>query len=166
MKIRNMVQVGLFAALICICSWLYLPVGGLFFTLQTFGVFLTLFLLGGKTGCWAILTYLALGAVGLPVFSGFRGGFGALLDVTGGYLWGFLLAGLIYRLLGKKLPVLAAIAGLLACYLAGTLWCAFSYFGGNVAAAAVQCVLPYVIPDAAKLWFAFFVAKKLKPFVY
>ena len=43
-----------------------------------------------KRGTLAVLVYILLGVVGLPVFSGFRGGIGALLGPTGGYLLGFL----------------------------------------------------------------------------
>lgn len=166
MKIRNMVLMGLLAAMICICAWIAVPVGVFLFTMQSFGVFLALFLLGGKNGCCAILVYLALGAVGLPVFSGFRGGLGALLGATGGYLWGFLISGHFYWLFYKKAPVFAAVAGMSLCYAAGTLWYGFLYLGGNLTAAFLHCVLPYVFTDSLKLLLAFFVAKKLKTFVY
>ena len=81
---------ALFGALIALCSWLCVPIGDIAFTMQTFAVFLTLGLLGGKWGTVTILVYLLLGAVGMPVFTAFRGGIGVLAGVTGGYLWGFL----------------------------------------------------------------------------
>jgi biotin transport system substrate-specific component len=84
-----MTLAAFFAALITVCSWISLPVADIAFTMQTFGVFLALGLLGGKWGSVAIAIYLLLGAVGMPVFSGFRGGVGMLAGVTGGYLWGF-----------------------------------------------------------------------------
>ena len=74
MKARNMALCALFAALLSVCAWLSVPVGDIAFTMQTFGIFLTLELLGGKQGTLAILVYLLLGAAGLPVFSGFRSG--------------------------------------------------------------------------------------------
>ncbi len=166
MKIRNMAQIGLCAALICLCGFISVPAGVFVFTLQSFGVFFALFLLGGRRGCWAILTYLALGAVGLPVFSGFQGGLGALLGATGGYLWGFLLAGVVCWPLAKKSLVLAAVTGMAVCYAAGTLWYGYQYLGGNLLAAAAQCVLPYVLPDGIKITLAYLVAKKLKRLVY
>ena len=166
MKIRNMAQIGLCAALICLCGFISVPAGAFVFTLQSFGVFFALFLLGGRRGCWAILTYLALGAVGLPVFSGGQGGLGALLGATGGYLWGFLLTGLTYWALSKRAAVLAAVAGMVVCYAAGTLWYGYQYLGGDLLAAAAQCVLPYVLPDGVKITLAWLVAKKLKRFVY
>ena len=81
MKVRNMALCALFAALLAVCAWLAIPVGDTAFTMQTFGVLLTLGLLGGRWGSVSILLYLLLGLVGLPVFSGFQGGFGVLLGV-------------------------------------------------------------------------------------
>jgi biotin transport system substrate-specific component len=75
MKTKDFAYIGLFAVIIAICSWLSVP-ATVPFTLQTFAVFCALGLLGGKRGTLAVLVYLLLGAVGLPVFSGFMGGFG------------------------------------------------------------------------------------------
>ena len=106
MKIRNMVLSALFAALLAVCAWISLPLGAIHFTLQTFGIFLALLILGGKWGCVSILVYIALGAMGLPVFSGFQGGIGVLLGPTGGCIFGFMLIALLYWLatvlLGQK----------------------------------------------------------------
>ena len=112
-----MTRCALFAALLAVCAWLAVPVGQLAISLQTFAVLLTLGILGGKWGMGAILVYLGLGAVGLPVFTGFRGGIGMLLGPTGGYLWGFLVSGLLYWLLEGKLPQWANFALCIAvCY--------------------------------------------------
>ena len=96
----DMVLIALFSVLIAICAWISIP-ATVPFTLQTFAVLCTLGLLGGKRGTVAILLYLLMGAVGLPVFSNFGGGLGKLLGVTGGYLIGFLAASLLYWLLTK-----------------------------------------------------------------
>ena len=176
MKIRNMVLCGMFSALLCVCAWLSFPLGDTAITLQTFGVFLSLGTLGGRRGTAAIGVYLLLGAVGLPVFSGFRGGLGTLLGTTGGYLTGFLLTGLLYwaatALWGERRTVqlTALILGLLLCYLFGSVWFRHIYLaeGGSVTWGfiLVKCVLPYLLPDGAKLFLAFALAKKLRPFVY
>ena len=89
MKTRELAYTGILAALIAVCSWISIPTA-VPFTLQTFAVFLTLGLLGGRLGTLAVTVYLLLGAVGLPVFAGFHGGLGAFLGATGGYLVGFL----------------------------------------------------------------------------
>lgn len=96
-------------ALMAICAWISIPTA-VPFTLQTFAVFLVTGLLGLKCGTLSVLVYLLLGAVGLPVFTGFKGGIGALLGTTGGYLVGFvfiaLTVGLLTKFLGRSLPVL------------------------------------------------------------
>ena len=157
---KNMVLCSLFASLMAICAWISVPVFDIAFTLQTFAVFLALGLLGGKWGSAAVLIYLLLGAAGMPVFSGFRGGIGMLAGVTGGYLWGFLLSGLVYWLLERfgKLP--AMIAGLLMCYLCGSIWF-YWYAGGGLWLILLRCVVPYLIPDAAKLTLAYMLTRRL-----
>ena len=172
MKAKNMALCGLFAALLALCAWLSFPLADAAITLQTFGVFLCLGVLGGKRGTAAILVYLLLGAVGLPVFSGFRGGLGALLGVTGGYLTGFLFCGLTYWLLTNlfpKYPLIAMMTGLVICYLFGSIWYYYMYTGGSTATVSfivLKCVLPYLLPDAVKLLLAWHLSKKLKRFVY
>lgn len=157
-----MVRCALFAALMAVYAWLSIPTPDIAFTMQTFGVFLALEVLGGKWGTVSILIYLALGAVGMPVFSGFRGGAGVLLGVTGGYIWGFLATGLVYWLLEKLNRTLALAAGLTACYLCGCLW--FSLYAGSAgfAGAVLKCVVPYLLPDLCKLVLAERLARRLK----
>ena len=82
------------AALMAICSWISIPLT-VPFTLQTFAVFVTLGILGGKRGTLSILVFLLLGAIGVPVFAGFTGGMGILLGNTGGYIIGFILSALV-----------------------------------------------------------------------
>ena len=157
---KNMVFCSLFAALMAICAWICVPVLDIAFTLQTFAIFLTLGLLGGKRGSGAILIYLLLGAAGMPVFSGFRGGLGMLAGVTGGYLWGFLASGLVYWALERfgKLP--AMIAGLAACYTCGSAWF-YLYAGGGLWLILLRCVVPYLLPDALKLGLAYILTRRL-----
>ena len=150
-SVRKMVLCALFAALIAVCAWLSIPVPDIAFTMQTFGVLLTLGILGGKWGTVSILIYLALGAVGLPVFSMFRGGLGVLLGPTGGYLWGFLATGLLYWASEKLWKPAAMVRGLLGCYLCGCVWCMILGGSGGFWVAVTRCVLPYLIPDGIKL---------------
>ena len=93
-RVVDLIYMALCAALIAICSWITVP-ATIPFTMQTFAVFCVLGLLGGRRGSMAILVYILLGVVGLPVFSGFQGGIGALLGTTGGYIVGFIFIGLI-----------------------------------------------------------------------
>ena len=166
MKIRKLALCGLFAALLCISAWLAIPFGQLAFTMQTFAVSLCLYLLGGKLGCAAIFAYLLLGGIGLPVFSGFRGGLGVLLGATGGYIFGFLGFGLVYWLITAFFPKrqgVAMAAGLLVCYGCGTAWYSLMYLqGAGVGAILLQSVLPYLAPDILKIVAALAVGKRLK----
>lgn len=156
-----MVRSSLFASLITICAWISVPIPPISFTLQTFAVFLTLGVLGGKWGSVSVLLYLLLGVVGLPVFTGFRGGAAALLDATGGFLWGFLAAALVYWLLQRlgKLP--AMVMGMLVCYACGCLWFTVYAGGAGFGAAVMACVVPYLIPDAVKIALACTLSKRM-----
>ena len=161
---RKLTRCALFAAMMALCAWIGVPLGHTVFTMQTFGVLLALGLLGGKQGTVSILCYLLLGAAGLPVFSGFRGGIGAILGPTGGYLWGFLATGLVFWLLEKWSRPVAMAAGIAACYACGTVWY-MNYTGGALAAVLAQTVLPYLIPDAVKLILALRLTRRLKRFM-
>ena len=108
---------GLFAALMAICSFISIPLG---FTpvpvnLATLGVFLAGGLLGKKYGTVSIAVYVLLGAVGVPVFAGFKGGVGVLAGPTGGYIIGYIaaafLVGLLVELLAPKAGRAAAATG-------------------------------------------------------
>ena len=154
MNVRKMVQSSLFASLMAVCAWISLPVPPVAVTLQTFAVLLALGVQGGKWGTASIVLYLAMGFVGLPVFAGFRGGIAALLDATGGFLWGFLAGGLVYWLTEKLGNVPAMVLCQLTCYLCGCLWFSVWAADAGLAAAAMTCVVPYLIPDALKLWLA------------
>ena len=167
MKVRNMTLCGIFAAVLCMCAWLSFPLGDMAITLQTFGVFLCLGILGGKRGTISILVYLLLGAVGLPVFSGFRGGIGTLLNTTGGYLTGFLACSLVYWLLTSLFPrhtLLAMLAGLLICYLFGSFWYYRFYLAaggsGNIVVVLLQNLL-FLPADILKLILAQYLSKRI-----
>ena len=91
LRVLDLAQIGLFAAVLVVLSQLSIPLpGGVPVTLQTFAVALTAYVLKWKKGALSVLVFLALGAVGVPVFHNFTGGFGMLIGVTGGFLWGFL----------------------------------------------------------------------------
>lgn len=170
MRTVDMVYIALFAVLMAVCSWISIP-AAVPFTMQTFGVFLAVAVLGGKRGTLAILVYLLLGAVGAPVFAGFSGGISALVGSTGGYIIGFLFLALVMwlmeRLLGKKTWVLAVsmVLGLVVCYAFGTAWFMVVYARTTGAiglwTALGWCVFPYIIPDLAKIALALMLSKRL-----
>ena len=175
MKTLDMVYIALFACLMAICAWISIP-GQIPFTLQTMGVFLAIGLLGGKRGTVAVLVYILMGAVGLPVFSGFAGGLGKLLGMTGGYIVGFLVSALLMwameALFGSKKWVLPAsmVVGLIACYAFGTAWFMVVYARNagaiGLGTALGWCVFPFIIPDLAKIALAVGLTRVLKPHVH
>ena len=172
---RDMALVALMTALMAICSWISIPTT-VPFTLQTLGVFLACALLGGKRGSLAVLVYILLGAVGLPVFAGFTGGAGALLGSTGGYILGFLLQALVMwgmeAVWGRdrwwKLGI-SMFLGLVACYAAGTLWFMVVYArtSGPVGVTMVLswCVFPFVVPDLITLALALLLQRRIGRYV-
>lgn len=171
-RVRDMTYIALSAVLLAVCSWISIPTA-IPFTMQTFGIFLIFALLGGRRGSLAVLVYLLMGAVGLPVFSGFTGGLGQLMHVTGGYLlgfqFGFLVMWLLERVLGRCTWALAVamLAGLAVCYAFGTAWLMLAYAGTTGAAGLGSVLLlyvaPYVVPDLAKLALALAVSRRLAP---
>lgn len=173
-KTHNMTYIAMFAVIIAVCSWISIP-GTVPFTMQTFGVFMAVGMLGGKRGSLAVLVYLLLGLCGAPVFAGFASGFSYLLGSTGGYIIGFLLSALVMWgfevMFGKKMPVLALsmAVGLLVCYAFGTAWFMIVYgrHTGPIGlwTALSLCVFPYIIPDALKIGLALTVCKKLSHLV-
>lgn len=168
---HDMVYIALFVVVIVICSWIAVPVGAIPVTMQTFAIFLTIKSLGGRRGSIAVLVYLLMGAVGLPVFSGFRGGIGVLFHTTGGYILGFLPAALlmwgIEVLFGRKqwVSAISMLFGLLLCYVFGTAWFLMLYMKntGTIGLGTVLgwCVLPFVIPDLIKAGLALVLGKRI-----
>lgn len=170
-KTRDIVYMSVFTAMISICSWISIP-ASIPFTLQTMGVFTTVGLLGGKRGTLTVLTYILLGAIGIPVFAGLTGGISVLLGTTGGYIIGFLLSALlmwgIETIMGRNQIVLAfsMIAGLIVCYVFGTAWFMMIYtqHSGVIGLSTVLglCVIPFIIPDLIKIGVALFLTNRLK----
>jgi len=172
-KILNMACISLTAVIITICSWISIP-ATIPFTLQTFAVFLANATLGGKRAAAAAAIYILLGAVGIPVFSNFKGGLPAIAGPTGGYITGFIIMSLLYWLItsiaGHK-PVVKATAlvlGLLSLYAFGTGWFIVTYnaAGGapgpvNLSTALSWCVFPFIIPDLVKLTLAVIISEKI-----
>lgn len=169
-KTYDLVYIGIFTVMIAVCSWISIPLT-VPFTLQTFGVFLSVAILGGKRGFLAVLCYILLGAVGLPVFSGFGGGIGFLLGNTGGYIVGFLVSALVMwgleKWIGRSTWALLVqmLLGLIVCYGFGTAWFMAVYTKnvGTVGLVTVLgwCVIPFIIPDLAKIVLVLMVRKRV-----
>ena len=176
--IYDLVLISVSAALITICSWISIPLGPVPFTLQTLGILAVMLTIGGRRGTIAILVYLALGAVGVPVFAGFKGGIMSFIGPTGGFLIGFVLAALVFWLLEKIIlkklmttPVKTWIFGMLGfivfeivMYIVGVIWFMTVYAAqtGPVGLVTVMgwCVFPFIIPDVVKMAVAVLIGER------
>ncbi len=173
-KTYDIVYIGFFAVLMGICSWISIPMA-VPFTMQTFGVFVTVGILGGKRGMAAVLVYILLGIAGIPVFSGMRGGIGVLLNTTGGYIVGFLFSALamwgMEKMLGRKgaMLLVSMAVGLVICYVFGTAWFMVVYMKSNEAVGIGTvlgwCVIPFIVPDLAKIGLAYILTRRLRQYV-
>lgn len=170
-KTYDMAYIAVFAVLMAICSWISIPTV-IPFTLQTFAVFLAVCVLGGKRGTLSVLVFVLLGAVGVPVFAGFTGGPHVLMGNTGGYIIGFIFAGLLMwlmeRIFGRKMWVqaMSMLLGMVTYYVFGTIWFMIVYMRttGPIGVSAVLgwCVIPFLIPDLVKAALALFLGNTLR----
>ena len=145
---------ALMAALIAAASQIIIPTPLVPINLALLPVFLCGFLLPRRWVLVPVALYLAMGALGLPVFAGLRGGPHVLAGPTGGYLLGYLLAcGAVALLRGKVHTAagrfLVCAAALVSCYIPGTLWLAY-LTGRTVPEALLVAVLPFLPGDALK----------------
>jgi biotin transport system substrate-specific component len=166
---REIAMASLFAALIAAGALVALPIGPVPFTLQVLFVLMAGLLLRPRAALAAIVVYLLLGAIGMPVFSAGRGGLAVLVGPTGGYLFGFALAAPLIsyltrrpagprlahagRLLRSALGFAACLAGVAVIYVLGTLWLA-SATGIGVYKATAVGALPFLPFDVVKAFVA------------
>ena len=168
--ILKIVQTAMMTAILAVLAQIAIPTPwNVPFTLQTFGVALCAYFLGPWYGTASILVYIALGAAGAPVFSGLKGAVGALVGMTGGYIFGFilmvLLCGLVWKTKNIPALVFASAAGLLLCHLLGAIW--FSIVGDTTIWYALSVAsLPYLLKDVVSIVGAYFLAKKLRKHIH
>lgn len=174
-SISDVTFIGLFTAIIAISSWVFIPFS-IPFTLQTMGVMLCACCLGALKGSIAVIVYIALGAIGIPVFSGFSCGPSHLFGMTGGYILGFVPAvfvtGLIMRgnvANSKIYTFFAAAAGNIICYIFGACYYATVYvnasFWEGVYISLASCVFPYILPDIIKLFLTVSIWNRLRKII-
>lgn len=157
-RTNEMVSGALLVALLAGSAWITVPLGAVPVTLQTFVVVLAALLLSPAWAAAAMGLYLVLGAVGLPVFSGAKGGIAVLAGPTGGYLIGFFIgavaAALARQMLSKRTSalvadVVAAVTVIAVVYVVGTVQLSLATGMGIPAAIAVGAA-PFLALDAAK----------------
>ena len=179
-RTRSIAFVALTIAIMGVSAWVAIPFGPVMLTLQMFALMFAIMVLAPKEAVAAIVGYLALGAIGLPMFSGMRGGIGMLMGPTGGYLWGYILgtlAALLVRAalrrvkggearkaVGTKafaVDMAACLAFIVVTYACGCVQYA-AVTGVDLAAAFAVTIAPFAIPDVLKAVAAVLCAQAVK----
>lgn len=163
--VRDMCLIAIFAALTAVLAQISIPMPlGVPLTLQTLAVALTGIVLGAKRGFFASLVYVLMGTVGLPVFSNFTGGVGAVFSPVCGFILSFPIMSLVIGFGFErfaKVRFLWLILGVAVNYLCGIVM--FSVVTSNTLATAVTaCMLPFIPTDIVKMLCAYFLGTKLK----
>ena len=165
-KIKKLALTALFTAVIAASAWLSIPTPfGVNLAFSLFGVCIAAFCLGTKGAIWATLAYIALGAVGMPVFSLFSGGLGVLFGASGGFIWGFLpaaaICGISKSVSKKGVKFFLMLLAVIICHLIGVIQ--YSFVTGNgILIAFLTASFPFIIKDALLVLLASFVSKRIK----
>lgn len=170
-SVRTMIFISLFATLMCIGAWLHFP-SPVPATMQTFVVMCALGITGSKNTFIMLVIYIMLGILGLPVFSGFTSGFGALTGPTAGFIWGFLIGVPVFALSQKIMKnkkyslCIGYIIYIIIHYIPGALWYCFFSFGeispSKLLSSLTVTVLPFILPDAIKTLIAVITVRKVR----
>ena len=167
-KLRMVVLASLMAALTAVGAYIYVPIGPVPIILSTLFVILSGLLLGSRWGLASMALYLLVGAIGLPVFVGGKGGFAHFMGPTGGYLFGYLVASWITGFISERsrgrmiLDILAVIIGSLALYALGVPWLK-TVTQMSWTKALMVGVLPFLIGDAIKACVVVILARSVRP---
>lgn len=169
---REIVNIGLITALMIISAWITVPFV-IPFTLQTMAVAFAILRFRNYKAIFPIIVYIGLGLVGIPVFSGFKGGPAVIAGPTGGFIIGFIFMGIVGSFL---IPHAASMfqkmvflfISILFCYMSGLVWYVLVYIKESSLpvwkTAFSLCVLPFIIPDIINLLLAIFLDSKLRKF--
>lgn len=124
-------------------------------TMQSFAIFMLAALLGGKKAAFAVMAYLAEGALGLPFYAGAKAGFLVLVGPTGGYLFGFIACAFIAGTLLEKgwvnhflTTIFALLLGCLSLFAIGCAW--LSLYVGFEKSLTLG-VFPFLLGDMLKV---------------
>ncbi|KAJ53600.1 biotin transport system substrate-specific component [Clostridium tetanomorphum] len=163
---KDLVLCGMFAAITGVVSQISIPIHPIPFTLQVFAVYLTGIILGYKKAFISQLIYVALGAVGVPLFSNFRGGIQSIVGPTGGFIIAFPFMALIVGYFFEKskdkgMLAIGLLLSLVFCYTLGTIQLSI-VTGMSILKAINVAVLPFVLFDLIKIFIAYIIGLKIK----
>ncbi|MDR3313177.1 MAG: biotin transporter BioY [Oscillospiraceae bacterium] len=152
--VLNLILCALFAALSAALSQVSVPLGLVPVVMTHVAIFAGAGLLGWKWGTMSQVVYIAMGAVGLPVFAQSSGGPGVLMGPTGGFIVGYALAalgvGLLLDRFGRRWALAPAmLLGVLLVYLPGIPWLMHTTGSGFVESATLY-MLPFLPGDLLK----------------
>ncbi len=157
---KELAVAAVLTAITCILSPISIPIGPVPVSLGVFCIFLVGAMLPPHLAVMSTLVYILLGTVGVPVFTGFEGGFQKLIGPTGGFLAAYPFMALIISLsmiVFKRRNILSLVVGmilsLVVCYIFGTAWFVIS-MGSTVKNALLLCVTPFILADLIKLFCA------------
>ena len=156
MKHKNLALTAVMAAVLCVLSPFSLPLGAIPVSLSTLAIFIISCISPPGRSVVAVTVYILIGATGIPVFSGFTGGFQQLAGITGGYIIGYIPCAFAVSFLTEKyknkklIYPFSMIIGILICYICGTAWYSLQTDTDFRTSLAV-CVLPFVIGDTVKI---------------
>jgi biotin transport system substrate-specific component len=167
-KLRWMVLASLMAALTAVGAYIHVPIGPVPIVLSTLFSLLSGLLLGSRWGLASMGLYLLVGAIGIPVFAGGKGGFAHFFGPTGGYLFGYVLAAWITGFISEhsrgllSLDILAVLVGSLAIYGLGVPWLKM-VTQMSWAKTLMVGMAPFLIGDAIKAAVAVVLARSVRP---
>lgn len=168
--VLDIVYTAVFAALICICSIISVPIGEVPISMQTFAMCVAGAMLGWKRGGTSVIIYVLLGSIGLPVFAQGKGGIGIITGPTGGYIVGFILTAIIVGIAAdifdrKLIPLaISMVIGVAVCYALGTVW--FMYVTKmDLMTSLGYCVIPFIWVDLAKIALATIIVNRLNKII-
>lgn len=160
---------AVFAALSAVLSQVSVPIGAVPINLTHVSIFIAAGLLGKTYGTVSQIVFVLLGAVGAPVFSGFRGGLGVVFGPTGGFIFGYILCAFITAYIIEKfgyswfVMIIAMYAGWFLTYVTGCVWFMVVMKTNDIFAVLSACVVPFLLGDIPKTVISVIAVKKLKP---
>ena len=167
LNIKNLSLIALMSALLCLIAPISIPVGPIPITLSLFIIYIISYILDTKQAVLSVLIYLLIGAIGIPVFAGYKSGLAVILGPTGGYLVSYLIIVFISSYFNKKyyknkiIQLFTMFIALILCYICGTLW--FSVFKKmSFTESLIICVFPFIITDVIKIVAAFVLGTEIR----
>lgn len=164
MNTKDLTRIALSVAFLSVCSIVKIPITIIPVTLQTFGLLVMCGILGRKSVI-AVIVYILLGIIGIPVFSGFGSGFGVILGPTGGFIIGFIPMSLfVGRFYNREKNIYynfgVMVIGSLILYVVGVaIFCYNTNMG--VAEALPIVMYPFIIGDLLKIIVALLTLEKI-----